>query len=293
MYNWLDSVDQIPGLIPPGQNAWQVLEGRFKNAFVDYTEDVCAQEELKKLKMKEGNMDEYVAMFELLGQCTQGDLDNPFLLTHFAHGLPKALADACIDNKSPETFQEWKTATLCQRKNWMRKQALHCEQTPACSQGQSQGFRGWTWNCPQGQGQGQSQNWQSNQGNHPAPSHPRLPPQNNNHMDTSATIRKATMDKEKQEYRAAGHCFECRRQGHLAHDCPNKKRTTAHTVQIQEGSNLINLSDDAPATPPPIPLPSNPTRSLAVRVARLSEEEHNAFIDEMNSLGENMGFQNA
>ena len=40
MYNWLDSIDQIPGLIPPGQNAWQVLEGRFKSAFIDYTENV-------------------------------------------------------------------------------------------------------------------------------------------------------------------------------------------------------------------------------------------------------------
>ena len=159
MYNWLNSVDQIPGLIPPGQNAWQVLEGRFKSAFVDYAEDVCAQEELKKLKIKEGNVDEYVAMFELLGQRAQGDLDNPFLLTHFARRLPKALADACINNESPETFQEWKAATLCQQKNWMRKQALYHKQTPACPQGQGQGFCGWTWNCPQGQGQGQSQNW--------------------------------------------------------------------------------------------------------------------------------------
>ena len=106
-------------------------------------------------------------------------------------------------------------------------------------------------------------------------------------------ICKATTDKEKQEYRAARRCFECGRQGHLACDCPNKKRTSACTVQIQEDSNLIDLSDDAPATPPPIPLPSNPTRSLAAQVACLSKEEHNAFIDEMNTLGENMGFQNA
>ena len=112
-------------------------------------------------------------------------------------------------------------------------------------------------------------------------------------MDTSATIRKATTDKEKQEYRVAGHCFECGRQGHLACDCSNKKRASARTVQIQEGDNLIDLNDDIPATPPPSPLSSNLTRSLAARVACLSEEEQNAFIDEMNSLGENMGFQNA
>ena len=196
--------------------------------------------------------------------------------------------------ESPETFQEWKAAALCQQKNWMRKQALHCEQNPvAYPQGQNQGFRGWTWNCPQGQGQGQSQNWRTNQGNRPAPPHPRLSPHNDDCMDTSATICKTTMDKEKQEYHAAGQCFEYGRQGHLACDCPNKKRTSACTVQIQEGSDLIDLSDDAPATPPPIPLPSNATRSLTVQVACLSEEECNAFIDEMNSLGENMGFQNA
>ena len=121
MYNWLDSIDQIPGLIPPGQNAWQVLEGRFKSTFIDYAENVRAQEELKKLRMKEGNVDEYIATFELLGQCAQGDLDNPFLLTHFTHGLPKALADTCIDMESPKTFQEWKAATLHQQKNWIRK----------------------------------------------------------------------------------------------------------------------------------------------------------------------------
>ena len=143
MYNWLDNVNRNPGLIPLGQNAWQVLEGRFKAAFIDYAEKVQAQEELKKLRMKEGSVDEYIATFKLLGQHAQGDLDNPFLLTHFAHGLPKALTDACIDMESPETFQEWKAAALHQQKNWMRKQALHHKQgnPPACPQGQNEGFR--------------------------------------------------------------------------------------------------------------------------------------------------------
>ena len=57
--------------------------------------------------------------------------------------------------------------------------------------------------------------------------------------------------------------FECRRQGHLACNCPNKKQTNACTVQIQENNDLIDLSDAASAFPsPPIPLPSNLTYSL-------------------------------
>ena len=212
--------------------------------------------------MKEGNVDEYVATFKLLGQRARGDLDDPFLLIHFARGLPKALADACIDMESPETFQEWKAVALCQQKNWMRKQALHREQnTP--NRPATQGFANWTWdrNCQQLQAN-PAGSWYS-QGNCPGPPCPRLPPRNDDHMDTSATVCKATMDKEKPEYCAAGQCFECRRQGHLVHNCPNKKKTSACTVQIQEGNNLIDFNDDVPATPPPNPLPSNPTRSLA------------------------------
>ena len=242
--------------------------------------------------MREGNVDEYIATFELLGQCAQGDLDDPFLLMHFTCGLPKALADTCINMESPETFQEWKAAALYQQKNWIKKQALHCKQnTP--NRPAMQGTANWTWDHNRQQMQANPAGGWCSQGNHSVPPpRPRLPPRNDNRMDTSTMIQKATTDKEKQEYHAVGWCFECGRQGHLTRDCPNKKQTTACTVQIQEGDNLINFNDNVPVTPPPIPLPSNLTCSLATRVARLSEEEQNAFIDKMNSLGENLGFQN-
>jgi len=99
-------------------------------------------------------------------------------------------------------------------------------------------------------------------------------------MDTSAVICKATNDKEREEYRKTGRCFKCGKQGHLVCDCPNKKtcaRTTC-TVQIEE--------DDKPVTPE-TPTPST---SLAAQVARLSEEDRCAFMDEMCSLGEDMDF---
>ena len=101
-------------------------------------------------------------------------------------------------------------------------------------------------------------------------------------MDTSAVIRKATNDKEHEEYRKTGRCFECGKQGHLVRDCPNKKpcARTTRTVQIQDDNESIT-SD------------SSPTTSLAARVARLSEEDRSAFMDEMHSLGEDMDFQAA
>ena len=101
-------------------------------------------------------------------------------------------------------------------------------------------------------------------------------------MDTSAVIRKATNDKEREEYRKTGRCFECGKQGHLVRDCPNKKprvRTT-RTVQIQNDNE--SATSDSP-----------PAMSLAARVARLSEEDRGAFMDEMRSLGEDMDFQAA
>ena len=101
-------------------------------------------------------------------------------------------------------------------------------------------------------------------------------------MDTSAVIRKATNDKECKEYRKTGRCFECRKQGHLVRDCPNKKpcvRTT-RTVQIQD-DNEATTSE------------TSQTMSLAARVARLSKEDCGAFMDEMHSLGEDMDFQAA
>ena len=47
-------------------NAWQVLEAKFKQAFVDYAIHEWAQDELQKLKMKEGNIDEYIVQFASL-----------------------------------------------------------------------------------------------------------------------------------------------------------------------------------------------------------------------------------
>jgi len=100
-------------------------------------------------------------------------------------------------------------------------------------------------------------------------------------MDLSV-IRKATTEKEKEEYRRTGRCFHCGKQGHLTHDCPSKP-ARARTVQIED-DQTTTFSDNSSFAP---------TSSLAARVARLTEEDCGAFMDEMRSLGEDMDFLGA
>jgi len=100
-------------------------------------------------------------------------------------------------------------------------------------------------------------------------------------MDMSAIICKATNDKECEEYQKTSQCFECGKQGHLVCDCPNKKTRACTTCTVQ-------IEDDDKSVVSKTPSPS---MSLAAQVARLSEEDHCAFMDEMRSFGEDMDFQ--
>jgi len=70
---WLCHVIEDPSMIPRQSNAWKELEKRFKEAFSDYAECKRAQDELKKLKMKNDNLDKYLATFET--QALHADID--------------------------------------------------------------------------------------------------------------------------------------------------------------------------------------------------------------------------
>ena len=53
------------------------LQKKFKDAFSDYAECKRVQDEMKRLKMKNDNLDEYLAAFETLGLHAEIDPNNP------------------------------------------------------------------------------------------------------------------------------------------------------------------------------------------------------------------------
>ncbi|SRR5258708_19898 len=112
-YAWLQKVEDDPMMLSLTKNVWQIIQHNFQQAFIDYAIKEKAQDELHKLKMKEGNINQYIVDFQLTAMNTQVDVDEPTVLKIFYHRLPLALADRCIDQESPSNFTSW--AKVAQR----------------------------------------------------------------------------------------------------------------------------------------------------------------------------------
>ncbi len=121
---WLQDVEDGTELLPQTRNAWQVVEHNFKQAFIDYAVKEKAQDELHKLRMKEGNINQYIADFQLLAMDTNVDLDEPTVLQLFYFGLPTGLAKKCIFNDSPNNFDSWAKAAQKNQHGWLLLQTL-------------------------------------------------------------------------------------------------------------------------------------------------------------------------
>jgi len=84
---WLRHVVEDPSMIPCQSNAWKELEKRFKESFSNYAECERAQDKLKKLKMRNDNLDEYLAAFETQALRADIDMNDHTNLRTFALGL--------------------------------------------------------------------------------------------------------------------------------------------------------------------------------------------------------------
>ena len=85
--DWLKEVIEDKSNIPWQMDEWQIMEQEFKKAFVDYAEHEKANDELRKLRMKDGNIDAYIARFTQLAHWGGHNADEPELLWLFIQGV--------------------------------------------------------------------------------------------------------------------------------------------------------------------------------------------------------------
>src|SRR3984885_10090246 len=127
MGDWLDEVNDDPDMLPYNRTAWQVIEAEYKKAFVDYTEKEKANEELRRLRMKDENVDAYIAQFRQLAHRGKQRLDEPETQRMFAMGLPGQLRDNCNLINDPRTFDEWAQAAQRNHQIWLRQKSMKPE----------------------------------------------------------------------------------------------------------------------------------------------------------------------
>jgi hypothetical protein len=100
-----------------------------------------------------------------------------------------------------------------------------------------------------------------------------------NVMDTSTVARKATTNAEKEQHRKEGRCFECSQQGHLAHNCPNRKPRAWAT---DAGTEKLTTPEEQKSYTPV---------EAAAFIKKFSDEEREEFVKSLQALGEDAGFQ--
>jgi hypothetical protein len=123
-YSWLDRIKADPQLLPYRMNTWQALENDFVKLFVDYAIHEKAYEALRDLKMKNGNIDQFIANFQFLAHRALVNMDNPTVLYLFKTELPLRLAEECVKLERPRTFKQWAKAVQAQQCNWIVIQGL-------------------------------------------------------------------------------------------------------------------------------------------------------------------------
>jgi hypothetical protein len=229
---------------------WRTIIDRFKDAFTDTMSVEKAERAIKEIRMKEGDLDGYIAKFEQLARIAGHDLNAKGTWTMFAEGLPKMLHYNMISQggRRPNSWQEWTEGAIEQQQKWLYLQTFFNGKVPQKKQGPNQNWR-------QGQGSGSAKN--------------------SNAMDLTPghiRARAGLTDEERAKLMATGGCFRCRKQGHMSRNCPDKPRQSQ--IQADQGDDVQIQSTNT--TPKKFD-----AKGLIEQIKELNDEDKDVVIQEV------------
>jgi hypothetical protein len=194
---------------------WMEFVTDFKTTWSDTAAKETADNQLQKLRMKDREIDTYIATFERLIKAAGWDDASGGTIRQFKHGLTQEVYKHILYRETmPTTMVEWKESA--------RKEVIHLHAIDnARFSDRHTNFNPYPTTQPQ----------------RPKPQNSGVVPMD---VDTTTAQKPRFVkltDDERTKLAAEGRCFCCRTQGHLARDCPKGKIPA------------ICATEDAPETP--------------------------------------------
>jgi Retrotransposon gag protein len=189
---------------------WTNFERRFRRNYISTTAKETAYVKLQNLKMKGGELDEYIADFGTLISELDWDEDSETACQYFRGGLPAPLVRTIISMEgNPDTLTRWTLLAQKHHSRWAMTKAFGYSGKKAVPGTSKPHFT---------KGQGRKE---------------RDP----DAMDVDFT---QMSPEKKKQLMDSGKCFRCEKYGHLARTCPTKKGASIQEVK----------EEPAPSRPP-------------------------------------------
>ena len=111
IYEWKRSAENwilsIPAPSAPNKTIYDDFEEGFIESWTDTNESYRAAAALDNLRMKNENVDEYIAMFAELARKALYHENDPAVLEKFKLGLPFDLLEPCVHHDNPQSWAAW------------------------------------------------------------------------------------------------------------------------------------------------------------------------------------------